>query len=124
MKAKVGDVWYRITDRLLSTRYPADVDLAATVIRLECRAYYVARITPKGVWLSGKPPYRGRKKIRIRGCQLRWVPNNSYRRFACPEIRDARESFIARKKAQIRHLKSTISRVEYAIGICAKEYVL
>lgn len=84
---KVGDTWYRFNDCQVSqgyTDYTGDYVSTGskTVIILE--KFTVIKLTPCGV--------------RLQGNYL--VCNHWTKKFACPTIELAKESFIARKKRQ------------------------
>ena len=55
--------------------------------------------TPCGVWLD----YHGQRKFVLSGAR---------KRFACPTIEEAKESFIARKTRQLAILRARVLRVE------------
>jgi hypothetical protein len=65
--------------------------------------YTVARRTPKGVWLDGG---FGAERFMLTAAR---------KRFACPTEAEARESFIARKRKQIRIYMARIERAKRAI---------
>jgi hypothetical protein len=89
MSAKVGDVWYRIEDGSAQNWV---------------REFVVAKVTTCGVRLSD-----GFSKPRM-------VLEGARRRFACPTREEALESFIARKRRQLKILRAQIQRVERALA--------
>ena len=93
------ELWYRISDDV-SGSFNEDGDLIGSftpALRLD--KYTVKRYTPKGVVLS----VRGRDRF----CLIK-----SNKRFACPTIEEAVESYKARKTKQIQILKSNLERAE------------
>lgn len=102
----IEKVWYRIEDRLYST---CSIDAAGceqygTSVGIVTSKFMVLKHTPKGVWLD------------IIGGR-RWVSRESHKRFACPTLEEARESFRARKARQIRILRKQISNIEHALQL-------
>jgi len=67
-------------------------------------SFPVVRRTPKGAWICG-----------VIGKE-RFVRLDARKRFACPTIEEARKSFVARKKAQLRIYEAMIHRVEKALA--------
>ena len=70
--------------------------------------YKVSSHTPKGVWLElidGAPEY-GRK----------FVLNGSGKRFAYPDPKDARVSYIARKERQIQIVQKKLEAIRESLG--------
>lgn len=104
----MSDVWwYRYKD----TQYAAPLDeydnpVGTGQLKVELEKYRVVRETPMGVWLS----FLGVSAPRF--CR-----RDSRRRFACPTIEEARESFIARKRRQIAIHQKTVDRAKRAIRI-------
>jgi hypothetical protein len=68
----------------------------------------IIRRTPKGVWVD-------RTSHRFHG--PRFILTDARKRFACPTIEEAKESFIARKKRHIRIMKRLISEAERALEV-------
>lgn len=66
------------------------------------RGYPVLRATPKGVWLA------------IGFGERKFVLLDARKRWACPTEGEARESFIARKRRQIRILAGQLDRARQA----------
>ena len=73
-----------------------------------CLTYAVLKETPKGFWID----YGGEKKF---------VLNDSRRRFAHRTQAEALTSFIARKQAQVRILKSQLKAAEAALWLAQQE---
>jgi len=76
------EIWYRLDDRAFSQSSGWDDDTYYTV-------YDVIKHTPRGVWLK-RGSFGGK----------RFVLKDAYRKFACPTLAEALESFIARKEKQ------------------------
>lgn len=92
-------VWYRFESRLVA----AGVDewenpLGPPSVDLYCYEVEVIKHTPKGAWLRDLNDPRGKRFV-LRGARRRW---------ACPTLQEARESFIARKRRQINILRSQV----------------
>lgn len=104
--------WYRITE----TTYSAGVDdwgdpLPGGPTYPNLEAYRVLKETPKGVWLDApSSDWKDR----------RFVNRSSRKRFACPTIEEAIESYKARKRRQIGIMKSRIKMVEEALAYLDK----
>jgi hypothetical protein len=115
------EIFYRYED----VQYAAPVDefdrpLGFGSLEIQLREYTVLKHTAKGVWidLDGAGAFR-----RIPG-GARFVLLNARKRFACPTIAEARASFLARKRKQIRIHKAQVARAERAIAAmlrCASE---
>lgn len=63
-------------------------------------SYQVTKETPKGVWLEGR----------------RFVLRGARKRFACPTVEEAAESFVARKRRQINILRAQLRHAEAALA--------
>lgn len=114
--AKVGDVWYRVEDYLQAS---CSCDVACShlpSVRLHVRELYVTKITPKGVWISDTPPVEGNYVTALGSCD-RWVGISNNKRYACPSISAARNSFAARKQRQLRILRAAVRRAEIALAV-------
>jgi hypothetical protein len=99
--------WYRYE----ATHYAAPADefgesrgFGSTSIVLH--EYEVARTTPKGVWL--RIGFYG--DFAALDAHERFVLTSARKRFACPTKREAMDSFIARKKKEIRIYTARIER--------------
>jgi len=113
--AKIGDVWYRVEDYLQASCSCDHSCLHMPSVRLHVREFYVAKITPKGVWLSNVPPADG-NYITTLGNFVRWVGISARKSFACPSINAARTSFTARKQRQLKILRAAVRRAEEALA--------
>jgi hypothetical protein len=97
----VAETWYRYEDIVYASIY----DDGPGRLVVELREYEVLRHTPKGVWLTMG---FGDKRFVLRG---------AHKRFACPTKLEARESFIARKRRQIRIHEAQAARARSAISL-------
>ncbi len=101
-----AELWYRYEDRAYTAYYVSefgdDCDLPS-IIKINLRTFTVVKTTPKGVWLNTYPP--------------RFVLRSSFKRFACPTLVEAKESFIARKNKQIVIHKHAVYRAKKALAL-------
>lgn len=98
--------FYRYED----VQYAAPVDefdnpMGRGELRVELRKYRVVKATPTGVWLA---LYLGHK---------RFVRLNARKRFACPTVAEAAESFRARKERQRAIHEARAERAERAMEL-------
>ena len=105
----IDDVMYRYEDVAYAAPFDETGTLPGTV-KVELRTYKVVKRTPKGAWVV--PIYAGHWHA---DDDRRFVLAKSRKRFACPTIEEARASFVARKRAQIRIYKARIERAESAL---------
>lgn len=90
------DVWWRVEARSYSIVIDAErEEYGSTRPRLEAQWFEVVKTTPKGVWIAGRFCLRDARK-----------------RFACPTLHEAIESFVARKDRQIRILSNQLSAAQ------------
>lgn len=92
------EVWHRFEDRL----FIVDKQREHGVVDIVHCTYPVIRHTKCGAWLD----VYGKEK---------WASKTSKRKFACPTKEQAKKSFIARKKAQIRILRRKLKTAEEAL---------
>lgn len=115
------EVWYRIEEK----RYAASLDeferpMGRGSLKLICYTYLVTKHTPKGVWLkAGMFSDTGSYAF---GGKPRFVRREANKRFACPTRKEAYESFMARKKRQIRILAARLCDAEEALAKAQKEH--
>ena len=107
------EYWYRYEE----VHYAASaLTPGASRIELRLMEYKVLKHTPKGVWID---PYY------VRGWAVsgerRFVRRNATKRFACPTIEEARESFLARKNRQIRILSAQLKSARRAKDLMLRE---
>jgi hypothetical protein len=101
---KVGDVWYRIEDHLVSAGLDEfDNPLGPPRLQVSIRKFPVAKVTLKGVWLDRS--FMGK----------RFVLFKSRKRYACATLELALESFQARKRKQIRIYRARVRHAEEAL---------
>jgi hypothetical protein len=101
----MSDLYYRYEE----TRYASSLDEFDNPIgegRLEVNllSYPVLKRTPKGAWIDAP---QGRK----------FILTSANRRWACPTTDEAKDSFLARKKAQIRILSARMRDAKQSIEI-------
>lgn len=90
------EVWWRIEAKSYSVVIDADrEEYGSTPPRLEAMWFEVIKTTPKGVWLADRFCLRDARK-----------------RFACPTLHEAIESFVARKDRQIRILSNQLASAQ------------
>lgn len=105
------EYWYRITDY----RTAGGVDEWGDIIpgsgssHLRLEMYEVVKHTPKGVWI-----YLGWEG-------KRFVLRDARKRFACPTKEEALESFMARKRRQIRILTAQRKNAKEALRLAEGE---
>lgn len=68
--------------------------------------YPVIRTTPQGQWIEDNSTWPVKK---------RFVLNNGTKRFAHETEKDAKVSFLARKKSQLGYLRAQTNNVEVAV---------
>lgn len=73
--------------------------------------YKVIKHTKCGVWIQGSHDLERYTLVE----RKRFVLLSARKKFACPTIEEAKESFIARKKRQIKILKSQLRKAESAL---------
>ena len=74
---------------------------------IELRTYKVLKETPHGYWIDWTFLLHDRK----------WVSKTSRKRFAHPTIEEAKESFLTRKKYQLRIYAAKVRRIEKVITL-------
>ncbi len=107
------EYWYRVYE----TRYAPSLDefenpIGEGEVKVTIEPFQVIRKTPCGVWIA--PPWAFADENGHYKCQ-RWVKRDANKRFACPTIVEAVESFKARKVRQIKILNAQIRSAERAI---------
>ena len=107
----IEETWYRYEDVM----YAAPLDeferpVGENRLEVVLRKYAVVKYTPKGVWLSW-----------FGGYPDRFVLSDARKRFACPTVEEAKQSFITRKERQVRIFRSKLKRAENSIAIIKGE---
>ncbi len=96
--------WYRYTDsRVCGVGYDGDVEWGNSQCKIYLQELEVLKETPKGAWLNNHGTRR-------------FVLRTAHKRFACPTKEEAKESFLARKRAHLRHLHRKVRDIEEAIA--------
>lgn len=72
--------------------------------QVELREFRVIKETPKGVWIE--TTFSGDRRFVLTGAR---------KQYACPTVEAARQSFMARKKRQIKILKKQLLNAEDAL---------
>ena len=100
---------------MLPTHYRIKDKLAADGVFLFLEEWIAIRQTPSGYWVE-RPyaPAGWSFKEKREGGYLKWVSNNSQRRYCYPSISDAIRSFEIRKKHQIQKLRLQLQQAEKA----------
>ena len=107
------EMWYRFEDRRYSVTIDAELEIYGSRLDVELREYYVHHHTPKGVWLT---LFRS-KGLPFKDYWSRFVLKSATRKFACPTIELAKESFIARKRKQSSIYRDRAAQADRAIDI-------
>lgn len=81
-------------------------------VRLRHRTFAVIRHTPKGVWLDDVGFFSS-----LRG--EKFVLKDARKRFACPTVREAMESLLARQQRRKRILSAQLQDTEEAITLAS-----
>lgn len=103
-RTEKGECWYRIE----ATQYAPPLDEYGDVMRggegrieLRVDVFKVLRHTPKGVQIRYYHDYTG--------WRTRFVSRETRKQFACPTLKEALESYVARKKKQISIYQARIN---------------
>lgn len=94
---KIGDTWYRFQDYYYSTTIDPEREIYGSRQLFEMRTMTVSALTPKGVWLGY-----------FAGSKSKFILLSARRKSYHPTQALALESFIARKKAQVRIYKTRL----------------
>lgn len=109
------EYWYRYTD----SAYAPPLDeydniVGNSTVYVQLHTYEVIKHTPKGVWLALNIFFDSSNENNKLPWNKRFVLTNARKRFACPTIEEAKESFIARKNAQLGIYNEKIKRIKKA----------
>ena len=105
----MSDLWYRYEDiRYAPPLDEFDMPIGGGSVGIMLREYRVVKATPRGVWLE--------HDNWLFDPEPKFVLQDSRKRFACPTIIEAKESFIARKNKQIRILAEQLSNAKDALA--------
>jgi hypothetical protein len=100
----VESMYYRINSVLVSAGVDEwDNPLGPARVHVYVQKLEVIAKTPKGIWLN----YYGKKRL---------VLDASRKRFACPTLEQAKESFRMRKARQLKILRRQIANAEAALA--------
>ena len=100
-EAYMTEFLYRYTDYTVSIGTDEfGESLGGSRVEVGLYKYKVLKWTPKGAWIS---------LYEIIPHDRKFVLLTARKKFACKTIEEAKESFVARKKAQIRILKANIA---------------
>jgi hypothetical protein len=97
-----GEFFYRVEDKLCADTPDEFDNYGPPSVYVSLRKFGVVRHTKCGAWIN---VYGERKFVLI----------SARKRYACPTIKEAKESFTARKKRQIRILSTKIGYIEDAL---------
>lgn len=100
-----NEAWYRFEDFLTASFGDS---YSSSSVRVRLVKFDVVKKTPKGVWIGF-----GTSKVRF--CRL-----DSRRKYACPSVEEAKESFLNRKRTQISIYKNRIKMAEAALSLVQK----
>ena len=102
-RAKVGEWAYRIESKFYAPSLDEfDNPTGSSQQVLEVKKFKITKVTAAGIWID----HWDRPKF---------VLLTAHKKFACLSLEDAKESFRARKKRQIRILSNQLHRAEYAL---------
>lgn len=94
---------YRYRDEVTSSYDCVSETFGSSYVRVIMDSYLILKRTPKGAW------------IHLDSWQKKFVNLTARKQFACETPEKARASFIARKKRQIKILKSQLNYAEQAL---------
>jgi len=99
------EYWYRFEDRTTVALLDDNgKPTGSERINIDLYKYKVMRHTKKGVW------------IEFGFSKDRFVLKDARKRFACPTVEEAEQSFIARKERQLSILRIQMSKVNYVLA--------
>lgn len=90
------------------------------ITKVELEKYKVIKYTPKGVWIALEDYIPYDDEITQDKQYTKFVLLTAKKKFACPTIEEALESFKARKKRQIKILNEQLDRAKRALEISEK----
>lgn len=112
IKIEPMEFWYRFDDVAYAAPFDETGSLPGT-IEVELRMYKLIRRTPKGAWIA--QVFAHVDGGTFTGSE-RFVLDGAKKRFACPTIEAAKQSFIARKQRQIDIYQARIHRANVALS--------
>lgn len=106
------EIWYRFEEQT----YAAPLDefdggpCGEGLVEVHLHKYEVIRHTPKGVWVK--------RRIGAWSCgHARFILRQAHKRYACPTMEEAGQSFLARKARQARIFKARLRTIEKALAV-------
>jgi hypothetical protein len=100
------EYWYRYEDRLYSSGVDEfEFPLDTPILQVKLRRYRVRKLTPCGARLENG----------------RFVLRSAKKRWATPTVKEAEESFVARKNRQINILSNRLKHAREALKIIQKQ---
>lgn len=103
VRAHVGGTAYRIENKFYAPSLDEfDEPTGPSQQVLEVKKFKITKVTAAGIWIDY---WTGPKFVLL----------TAYKKFACLSLDEAKESFRARKKRQIRILSNQLHRAEYAL---------
>jgi hypothetical protein len=109
------EFWYRFEDVAYTRISDPERETWNSTLEIELLQFRVVRHTPKGAWIT-RALDRPFADLRA-DHDLRFVLRDARKRFACPTIDEARASFVARKRAQIRIYNARLRRAQQALAL-------
>ena len=98
------EVWYRYEDKYFAPPLDEfDNPVGGRSLEIHLFKFPVVKTTPKGAWLD------------IGEHANRFASRDATKRFACPTLAEAKESFIARKRKQARIYRKKAEEAEAAV---------
>ena len=102
-RAKVGEYAYRIESKFYAPSLDEfDNPVGRSQQVLEVHKFQITKVTAAGIWIDH---WRGPKFVLL----------TAHKKFACLSLEEAKKSFTARKKTQIRILCNQLQRAEEAL---------
>lgn len=102
-RAKVGEYAYRIESKFYAPSLDEfDEPVGRSQQVLEVHKFQITKVTAAGIWIDH---WRGPKFVLL----------TAHKKFACLSLEEAKKSFKARKKTQIRILCNQLQRAEEAL---------
>jgi hypothetical protein len=97
----IGDKYYRFEDR----KYASEEFGFFSRVRIDIMEFNVVKETSKGVWIETSLGLLGK----------RFVLHDARKKYAHPTMELAKESFIARKKKQMKIYNAKLKDVKHAL---------
>lgn len=107
-------VYYRYEERIFGSMDEFNQKINVESGRLILHHFSVIKETPCGVWIK-------LYSDNINGICKKFILTNARKKYACPTIEEARESFMARKQRQIIIYKQKLERARIALSLMKEE---